>query len=234
MIIIILKSKFGICKMTEIIPGLFICGVSSLNPSSISHYGITHIINATNEASSKFKSLINIQRTKLWIDDTPETNIYPHLEQQSDLIRAIIADGGKVLVHCVAGVSRSASICLAYLTKYHCRTLRDAYHLMAKKRPLVRPNIGFWRQLISFEQVICKKVPSSVRLIRDEMQEYALLPDVYLKEVISERSQDITKCYNKTISSNIDTKYEKSNSFVKLKFHPVLESLPEMVEASAS
>ncbi|VDO44233.1 unnamed protein product [Onchocerca flexuosa] len=138
-------------KMTEIIPGLFICGVSSLNSSSISHYGITHIINATNEVPN-LKSLTNIQRTKLWIDDTSETNIYPHLEQQSDLIRTIIADGGKVLVHCVAGVSRSASICLAYLTKYHCRTLRDAYHLMSKKRSLVRPNIGFWRQLISFEQ----------------------------------------------------------------------------------
>ncbi|KAM3722014.1 Dual specificity protein phosphatase [Dirofilaria immitis] len=159
MLMLAFRVNSEYAKMTEIIPGLFICGVSSLNPSSISHYGITHIINATNEVPN-LKSLINIQRTKLWIDDTPETNIYPHLEQQSDLIRAIIADGGKVLVHCVAGVSRSASICLAYLTKYHCRTLRDAYHLMAKKRPLVRPNIGFWRQLISFEQYV-KKVPSS-------------------------------------------------------------------------
>lgn len=99
------------------------------------------------------KSLGNIQRSKLWLDDTPQTYIYPHLELQSDQIQAIIADGGRVLVHCVAGVSRSASICLAYLTKYKCRSLRDAYHLMASKRPMVRPNLGFWRQLIAFEQV---------------------------------------------------------------------------------
>ncbi|OZC06187.1 hypothetical protein X798_06829 [Onchocerca flexuosa] len=183
-------------KMTEIIPGLFICGVSSLNSSSISHYGITHIINATNE-----------------------TNIYPHLEQQSDLIRTIIADGGKVLVHCVAGVSRSASICLAYLTKYHCRTLRDAYHLMSKKRSLH-----------------VKKMPASVRLIHDEMQEYGLLPDVYLKEVISERSEDLTKCCSKTACSKqkLDEKYEKKSSLTKPKFHPVLESLPEMNEGNFS
>ncbi|VDM92314.1 unnamed protein product [Onchocerca ochengi] len=182
-------------KMTEIIPGLFICGVPNL------------------------RSLTNIQRTKLWIDDTPETNIYPHLDQQSDLIRTIIADGGKVLVHCVAGVSRSATICLAYLTKYHCRTLRDAYHLMSKKRSLH-----------------VKKMPASVRLIHDEMQEYALLPDVYLKEVISERSEDFTKCCSKTVCSKqrLDEKYERKSSLIKPKFHPVLESLPEMVEASAS
>lgn len=69
-------------------------------------------------------------------------------------IEAEIASGGNVLVHCVAGVSRSATICLAFLTKFHCSSLRQAYHLMARKRPLVRPNIGFWRQLIAYEQVI--------------------------------------------------------------------------------
>lgn len=99
------------------------------------------------------KCLGNIQRCKLWLEDTPQTYIYPHLELQSDHIQALLSDGGKVLVHCVAGVSRSASICLAYLTKYKCRSLRDAYHLMAKTRPMVRPNLGFWRQLIAFEQV---------------------------------------------------------------------------------
>lgn len=56
-------------------------------------------------------------------------------------------------MHCVAGVSRSAAICLAYLTKFHCKSLRAAYHLMATKRKMVRPNLGFWRQLIDFEQV---------------------------------------------------------------------------------
>uniref|UniRef100_A0A915ACP4 Protein-tyrosine-phosphatase n=1 Tax=Parascaris univalens TaxID=6257 RepID=A0A915ACP4_PARUN len=134
------------------------------------------------------KSLGNIQRSKLWLDDTPQTYIYPHLELQSDQIQAIIADGGQVLVHCVAGVSRSASICLAYLTKYKCRSLRDAYHLMASKRPMVRPNLGFWRQLIAFEQEV-KKSCGSVRLVRDEAQQDKLLPDVYLPMVIQERPQ---------------------------------------------
>lgn len=73
-------------------------------------------------------------------------------------IEAVIAGGGNVLVHCVAGVSRSATVCLAFLTKFRCATLKQAYHMMAKKRPLVRPNIGFWRQLIAYEQVIFKKM----------------------------------------------------------------------------
>uniref|UniRef100_A0A915AAZ6 Protein-tyrosine-phosphatase n=1 Tax=Parascaris univalens TaxID=6257 RepID=A0A915AAZ6_PARUN len=214
-------------KMTEIVPGLFICGVSALNPMNMAKHKITHIINATNEVPN-LKSLGNIQRSKLWLDDTPQTYIYPHLELQSDQIQAIIADGGQVLVHCVAGVSRSASICLAYLTKYKCRSLRDAYHLMASKRPMVRPNLGFWRQLIAFEQEV-KKSCGSVRLVRDEAQQDKLLPDVYLPMVIQERPQSPEEMKEHAT----DEGRSRTQSGSRPRFQPVLEPLPEMLEAAA-
>uniref|UniRef100_A0A2K6W614 Protein-tyrosine-phosphatase n=1 Tax=Onchocerca volvulus TaxID=6282 RepID=A0A2K6W614_ONCVO len=169
-------------KLTQIVPGLFICGISELNRHNIEKNGITMIINATNEIPN-LKILGNITRIKLWIDDTPETDIYSHLDVISDQIEAVIADGGAVLVHCVAGVSRSSTICLAFLTKYRCRSLRDAYFLMFSKRPLVRPNIGFWRQLIQFEQEV-KHGPASVTMVFDETQTDQLLPDVYLNQAI--------------------------------------------------
>ncbi|VDM45116.1 unnamed protein product [Toxocara canis] len=116
-------------QINEVVPGLFVCGVPNL------------------------RVLGNIPRVKLWLEDAPQAYIYPHLELQSDQIEAVIAGGGRVLVHSVGGISRCASICLAFLTKHRCRSLRDAYQLMASRRPMVRPNIGFWRQLIAFEQV---------------------------------------------------------------------------------
>lgn len=216
-------------KISEIVPGLYICGVSSLSNTLMARYEITHIINATTEVPN-LKCLGDIQRSKLWLDDTPQTYIYPHLELQSDQIQAIIHDGGRVLVHCVSGVSRSAAICLAFLTKFRCRSLRDAYHLMARRRPMVRPNIGFWRQLIAFEQSV-KQTHGSVRLVRDEAQEYALLPDVYLKDAIPEESEPRKE--------NAQGKYQAStrtrtNSTSKIKFQPVLEPLSELVEVGAS
>lgn len=59
-------------------------------------------------------------------------------------IAILLSEGHTVLVHCLAGVSRSASLILAYLTKYHTRSLEKAFHLLQSIRPLVRPNIGFW------------------------------------------------------------------------------------------
>uniref|UniRef100_A0A915Q885 Protein-tyrosine-phosphatase n=1 Tax=Setaria digitata TaxID=48799 RepID=A0A915Q885_9BILA len=165
-------------KFSQIVPGLFICGVKELNRANVEKYGITMIVNATNEVPN-LKVLGNIPRVKLWIDDTSETNIYSHLEA----IEGVIADGGAVLVHCVAGVSRSATICLAFLTKYRCGSLREAYYLMVSKRPLVRPNLGFWRQLIRFEQEV-KQAPASVELVYSEAQGDHFLPDVYLDQTV--------------------------------------------------
>ena len=60
-------------------------------------------------------------------------------------------DGGKTLVHCVSGVSRSVTICLAYLMKYYNITLRNAFRYVSVRRPIVNPNTGFWKQLIRYE-----------------------------------------------------------------------------------
>lgn len=212
-------------QMSEVVPGLFICGVSALNKDEMKKHKISHIINATTEVPN-LRSLGDIQRTKLWLEDTPQTYIYPHLELQSDQIQALIADGGRVLVHCVAGVSRSASICLAYLTKYRCRSLRDAYHLMKSKRVMVRPNLGFWRQLIAYEQNI-KETSGSVRLVRDEAQPENLLPDIYLAIAIQQRPASPEQEPERAS----DEPRQRRNSERKPKFRPVLETLNETAEA---
>jgi atypical dual specificity phosphatase len=209
-------------QISELVPGLYISGVSALTPVNMKAFRISLIVNATNEVPN-LKSLGEIQRLKLWIDDVSTENLSAHFDVVADQIHAVIQDGGNVLVHCVAGVSRSATICLAYLTKYHCRSLRDSYHLMCSKRLMVRPNIGFWRQLINFEQII-KKNAGSVRIIRDEAQPDQLLPDVYLKSVIPERP------VSPELAEVVDESRERKASGSKVKFQPVLEPLAEINE----
>lgn len=63
-------------------------------------------------------------------------------------------DGGCVLVHCLAGRSRSAALVLAYLVKHLDLSLRSAFLHLRACRPAVRPNSGFFSQLIEFERQI--------------------------------------------------------------------------------
>ena len=49
------------------------------------------------------------------------------------------------------GVSRSATIVLAYLMKYHHNTLKDAFNFLIEKRPQIWPNEGFLLQLLRYE-----------------------------------------------------------------------------------
>lgn len=88
----------------------------------------------------------------------------------------VALSGGKTLVHCVAGISRSASVCIAYLMKYHGLSLLEAYNDVKLKRPLIRPNCAFFKQLMKYENSLygC----TSVAMVYNEYLKMEI-PDVY-------------------------------------------------------
>jgi protein-tyrosine phosphatase len=57
-----------------------------------------------------------------------------------------------VLVHCMAGVSRSVTVTIAYLMKCCHMTLADACKLLRKTRKQSHPNMGFFQSLVELEQ----------------------------------------------------------------------------------
>jgi dual specificity MAP kinase phosphatase len=64
------------------------------------------------------------------------------------------ADGGKILVHCQAGVSRSATVTIAYILKHSKMTVMEAYRHVKSKRVIIAPNFNFMGQLMEFEQCL--------------------------------------------------------------------------------
>ena len=70
--------------------------------------------------------------------------------------------GGKTIVHCIAGVSRSVSLCAAYLmTNFKSEKgiwrkgnmgAEEAVQYIQKKRRCANPNPGFMKQLMQFEK----------------------------------------------------------------------------------
>ena len=63
------------------------------------------------------------------ISDDGIDSIRPHIEESNAFIEDARRAGGKVLVHCRVGVSRSATLTIAYLMKHLEMDLASAYLL---------------------------------------------------------------------------------------------------------
>lgn len=74
---------------------------------------------------------------------------------------------GRVLVHCQAGISRSATICLAYLISRHRLRLDEAYEYVKKRRSVISPNFNFMGQLLNWESEtqLTERATSSTELL---------------------------------------------------------------------
>lgn len=71
-------------------------------------------------------------------------------------------NGGRVFVHCQAGISRSATICLAYLMRTNRVKLDEAFEFVKQRRSIISPNFSFMGQLLQFEsQVLASSTCSS-------------------------------------------------------------------------
>ncbi|KAG7270621.1 hypothetical protein CRUP_010916 [Coryphaenoides rupestris] len=73
-----------------------------------------------------------------------------NFQSAASFIHGALSRGGRVLVHCHVGVSRSATLVLAYLMLKQKLTLVDAICAVKDKRGVV-PNRGFLRQLIQLD-----------------------------------------------------------------------------------
>ncbi|KAI7998383.1 Dual specificity protein phosphatase 12 [Camellia lanceoleosa] len=84
--------------------------------------------------------------------DTENENLLDYLDVCLDFIDKSRKEGS-VLVHCFAGVSRSAAIITAYLMRTELVSKEDALESLQKSCEFVCPNDGFLEQLKMFEEM---------------------------------------------------------------------------------
>jgi len=85
-----------------------------------------------------------IEHHYVYIDDDEDEPISEHFKECVDFIDSI---DGAVLVHCYAGISRSATIVIAYLMIKRGMVYEEAIRFVQKKRSFICPNKGFLKEL---------------------------------------------------------------------------------------
>lgn len=115
-----------------VVDNLFIGNINALHPSILHHYDIKAVISVIGrDVNIVYPNHINHLRIN--IDDHESENIEPWLEPVYQFIDAHRMKKMNVLVHCHAGISRSATMVLYYLMKYFKVPLRIAFGHLRKK-----------------------------------------------------------------------------------------------------
>jgi len=139
--------------ITEIIDDfLYLGGARDLaDPVVLSSRNIRRIVNCAKEYTSDVKGE-NIETfTTSWVDSKAQ-NIETEFDAAFGFIETAKKFGERVFVHCMLGRSRSAALVIAYLMREQKKTLREAFDLVKSRRTIIKPNSGFMRQLIAYEQ----------------------------------------------------------------------------------
>lgn len=150
-------------------------GKTAKDNSVLTRLKMTCIINATQDDVEDVR-IPSVEYIRVPVSDSPASQLQEHFDTVADKIHAVRAQCGRVLVHCCAGVSRSATLCLAYLVKYRDMSLMDAHTLVRACRPIIRPNCGFWKQLIDYERSL--RGANSVMMVASPLGQ---IPDLYEK-----------------------------------------------------
>ncbi|GFO42042.1 dual specificity protein phosphatase 19 [Plakobranchus ocellatus] len=118
-------------------------------------HGVTHILNVATGVENMFPKDFVYQTQE--IRDLPEFPIFHGFEKAINFIDNCRKGNGIVLVHCNAGISRSAAIVMAYLIQMEGMNVNDAFSYLRSKRPATCPNPGFLIQLENLYASLQKK-----------------------------------------------------------------------------
>ncbi|KAJ8367301.1 hypothetical protein AAFF_G00321110 [Aldrovandia affinis] len=113
---------------------------------------ITFVVNVTTHLPLYHLATGLVRYKRLPATDSSKQNLRQYFEEVFEFIEEAHQSGQGVLVHCQAGVSRSATIVIAYLMKHTLMTMMDSYKYVRSRRPVVSPNLNFMGQLLEFER----------------------------------------------------------------------------------
>lgn len=113
--------------------------------------GITHIVCVAGKAAFEDSFIYHMCHFK----DNGDSNMLKLLPSIFEFIDNAITDNkSKIFVHCMAGMSRSPSVIIAYLMYRFKLTLKQAYIYVVNRRQCIRPNYIFLKQLLEYEHIL--------------------------------------------------------------------------------
>lgn len=109
-------------------------------------------MNVTREIDNFFPGTFDYLNIRVYDDE--KTDLLKHWDNTFKYISKARQEGSKVLVHCKMGVSRSASVVIAYAMKAYNWDFKKALQHVKEKRSCIKPNTSFLSQLETYQGIL--------------------------------------------------------------------------------
>lgn len=146
--------QLGPISIDMIEDNLYLGGLAAAkNLEVLNKYKITHILTIdTCPLPRLITDMKQFVIKYIQLSDQPKEDLLSYFDESDLFIKEGLSKGA-VLVHCYFGVSRSASIIIAYIMKKYNISYSEAYKRVKAKRCIVYPNNGFVSQLKLYSQM---------------------------------------------------------------------------------
>ncbi|XP_067098406.1 dual specificity protein phosphatase 10 [Osmerus mordax] len=140
-------------QLTPILPFLYLGNEQDAQDlHQLQRLNISFILNVTTHLPLYHYDTGLFSYKRLPATDSNKQNLRQYFEEAFEFIEEAQRAGQGLLIHCQAGVSRSATIVIAFLMKHTWMTMTDAYKFVKTRRPIISPNLNFMGQLLEFEE----------------------------------------------------------------------------------
>ncbi|XP_064858184.1 dual specificity protein phosphatase 7-like [Oncorhynchus nerka] len=139
----------------QILPYLYLgCAKDSTNLDILGKYNIKYILNVTPNLPNMFEHDGDFKYKQIPISDHWSQNLSQFFPEAISFIDEARSKKCGILVHCLAGISRSVTVTVAYLMQKLNLSLNDAYDFVKRKKSNISPNFNFMGQLLDFERTL--------------------------------------------------------------------------------
>lgn len=147
--------------MNEVIPGLFLGNMNAaLNVEQLKQHGISHVLNVRSKVD--WVAMVhyeenNIEFAHVLMQDSPSFDMKKSINAAIAFIQVALDVGGRVLVYCNAGISRSPTVVVAYIMANQDVDAICASQLVKNRHNKALPNHSFIRFLCEWEDILKKR-----------------------------------------------------------------------------
>jgi len=151
----LIEHLMDIPPANEMIPGIWVGNAeASMDPEFLNKNGIRVIINCTknlpftDNKETKYRYRVPVN------DNLEKAEIEAMANFLGEIVKVIdtyYRKGHHILIHCAAGIQRSACVFLVYHIQYHSGDFQKSYKLMKSRRPWVfMPMMNFRESVVKY------------------------------------------------------------------------------------